>query len=163
MIVMWFADSPLVVAAVLLMAAALIVGIAAVPAARWLRRREARRAVAEFQRRREHLEAKFFELASALGKPRGVRWKVCDWRPEVTFARERQTGMITAFASVNVSFEAVEGGEMEEVAAVGLLRDGCAIFHCQHGIWGTGGRVVFNMNPKEALSRFEPQYEGLDA
>jgi hypothetical protein len=153
---MWI---PLLITAVVLA----VVGLLAVrPLARWMRAREARRAIAQFRQRREFLEAKFFELASTLGKPRGVRWNVCDWQPDVAFGRDRQTGMITAFVSVNVNFEAIEGGDMEEVEHVGLLRDGCAIFHYQHGNWGTGGRVVFNMNPREALVRFEHQYEGVE-
>lgn len=140
-----------------------VVGLLAVrPLARWVRAREARAALAQFRQRREFLEAKFFDLASTLGKPRGVRWKVCDWQPDVAFARDRRTGMITAFVSVNVNFEAIEGGDMEDVEHVGLLRDGCALFHYQNGNWGTGGRVVFNMNPREALLRFEHQYEGVE-
>lgn len=137
--------------------------LSARPLLRWMQDREARRAMAEFRRRREVLEARFFDLAATLGKPRGVRWKQCDWQREVTFARDRQTGLLTAFVSVNVSFEAIAGGDMEEVEHVGLLRDGCAVFHYQHGQWGTGGRVVFNMNPDEALTRFAAQYEGVVA
>lgn len=148
-----------VVAAIVIVVGVLV---CAPPLARWFRRREVVQAVGEFRRRRELLEAKFFELASTLGKPRDVRWTECDWRPDVTFARDRQSGLITAFASVNVSFEAIAGGDMEEVEHVGLLRDGCAIFHYQAGQWGTGGRVVFNMNPAEAIARFAPQYEGVD-
>jgi hypothetical protein len=132
------------------------------PLARWLRAREARRARESFRLRREMLEAKFFDLASRLGKPRGVRWRDCDWQEAVTFARDRRTGLLTAFASVNVSFEAIEGGEMEEVEHVGLLRDGCAVFHYQRGAWGTGGRVLFNMNPHDALARLESQYEAVE-
>ena len=33
----------------------------------------------QFQQQREHLEAKFFELAASSGKPRGLRWKECEW------------------------------------------------------------------------------------
>ena len=139
-----------------------LVVVLARPLAGWVQRREAERAIQEFRLSREMLEAKFFEIASQLGKPRDVRWKQCDWQPEVTFARERESGMITAWVSVNVSFEAIEGGDMEEVEHVGLLRDGCALFHYQHGAWGTGGRVVFNMNPREALERFATQYEGVE-
>lgn len=147
-----------------LLGLAVVGGLLAVrPLARWFQVREVRSAREQFRRRREHLEARFFELASTLGKPRGVRWKVCDWQPEVTFARERGSGLLTAFASVNVSFEAIEGGDMEEVEHVGLLRDGCALFHFQDGTWGTGGRVVFNMNPREAIDRFASQYEVVDA
>jgi hypothetical protein len=144
---------------VLLIAAAL----GARPLARRVRARETRRAIESFRVRREQLEAKFIDLASSLGKPRGVRWKECDWQEAVTFARDRETGLLTAFAGVNVSFEAVEGGDMEEVEHVGLLRDGCAVFHYQAGNWGTGGRVLFNMNPQDALSRLDEQYEAIVA
>jgi hypothetical protein len=136
--------------------------LAAAPISRRLRQREVRQAIDQFRLRREALEAKFLELASRLGKPRDVVWKQCDFQRDVTFARERNTGLITAFTSVNVSFEAVEGGDMEEVEHVGLLRDGCAVFHYQNGAWGTGGRVLFNMNPQDALLRFESQYEAVN-
>lgn len=144
-----------------IVAVLVVVAVGVRPLARRLQQREAARAMAAFRLRREQLEAKFFALASTLGKPRDVRWKQCDWQPDVTFARDRQSGLLTAFVSVNVSFEAVEGGDMEEVEHVGLLRDGCALFHYEHGDWGTGGRVVFNMNPQEALTRFAQQYESL--
>ncbi|MEZ6055682.1 MAG: hypothetical protein R3C01_03165 [Planctomycetaceae bacterium] len=127
-----------------------------------LRRRESERAKGAFRLQREMMEARFFDMAAASGKPRGVRWIQCDWQPSVTFARERATGLITAFASVNVSFEAIEGSDMEEVEHVGLLRDGCALFHYQQGQWGTGGRVLFNMNPDDALTLFADQYAPLD-
>lgn len=129
------------------------------PLARWMNRRGAERAMRLFRQRREVLEAQFLDLASRLGKPRGVRWKQCDWQSDVTFARDRESGLLTAFVGVNVSFEAIEGGDMEEVEHVGLLRDGAAVFHYQAGQWGTGGRVLFNMNPHDAVARFEHQYE----
>ncbi len=145
-----------------LLIVALVVAMAAPAVARRLRRREELRSIEQFRRQREVLELKFYELASRLGKPRGVRWKTCDWQNDVTFARDRSTGLITAFASVNVNFEAIEGGDMEDVEHVGLLRDGCALFHYQNGHWGTGGRVLFNMNPRDALVRFESQYAALN-
>ena len=33
---------------------------------------------------------------------------------------------------------------MEDVAAVGNIRDAAAVFHYQNGNWGTGGRALFN-------------------
>src|SRR5438093_2971529 len=74
-----------------------------------------------FRRQREHLEAEFFQAAAASGKPRGLRWKECDWGEVVEFARDRQAGQLVALASVTISFEAIEGGDMEGVAAVGNL------------------------------------------
>ena len=145
-----------VVAAIVLMLIGLL-ALAPRLAARF-RRREAEQAIAAFLTQRELLEAKFLELAAASGKPRGLLWKQCDWQPSVTYAREIGSGLVTAFTSVIVSFEAIAGSDMEEVEHVGLLRDGCALFHFQRGQWGTGGRVLFNMNPDDALKHFADQY-----
>ena len=132
------------------------------PVRGWMHRRIVKHALETFRLQRELLEARFFTQAQALGKPRGLRWLDCDWQSSVAFARDRQTGLITAFAGVNIRFEAIEGGDMEEVAAVGTIRDAVALFHYQFGQWGTGGRAVFNFNPQEALTRFADQYEAID-
>ncbi len=121
--------------------------------------REVAGGVAQFRLKREQLEAKFFDLAAAGGKPRGLRWLECEWQDPVAFARDVQTGMLTALVAVNIRFEAVEGGDMEDVASVGLIRDAAAVFHYQNGRWGTGGRALFNMNPQDALTRLEGQFE----
>ncbi len=125
----------------------------------WMWRREQARARREFRRQREMLEAKFFDLASRSGKPRDLRWLDCEWLEAVTFARDKQTGLLTAFVAVNIRFEAVEGGDMEGVAAVSNIRDAAAVFHYQQGQWGTGGRALFNMNPADALLRLQGQFE----
>jgi hypothetical protein len=122
-------------------------------------RLETERAMQEFRLQREVLEARFFDMAAQSGKPRGLRWLACDWLDGVAFGRDKQTGMLTAFVSVNIRFEAIEGGDMEGVAAVSNIRDGSALFHYHGGGWGTGGRALFNMNPQDALSRLETQYE----
>jgi hypothetical protein len=129
------------------------------PVGKRLRQREERRARQEFKLQREMLEARFFDMASALGKPRGLRWIDCDWLDAVTYAREKQTGLLTAFVAVNIRFEAVAGGDMEDVAAVSNIRDAAAVFHYYLGTWGTGGRALFNMNPHDALTRLEGQFE----
>ena len=138
-----------------------VVCTAAVPMARRLREREVTASIRLFRQQRERLEAKFVELAQSLGKPRGLRWIDCDWFEDVTFARERRTGLLTAFASINVRFEAIEGGDMEDVAAVGTVRDAVAMFHFQRGTWGTGGKALFNMNPQEAVERLTAQFESI--
>ena len=125
----------------------------------WMLQREFEQARRSFRLQREVLEAKFFELASVSGKPRDLRWLDCDWLEAVTFARDRQSGLLTAFVAVNIRFEAVEGGDMEGVAAVGNIRDAAAVFHYQTGRWGTGGRALFNMNPADALQRLQGQFD----
>jgi len=123
-----------------------------------LRVREEARAMQSFRVQREQLEAKFFDLASTQGKPRGLTWRDCDWQSGVVFARDVQSGLLTALVAVNIRFEAVAGGDMESVEAVGLIRDAAAVFHFRRGRWGTGGKALFNMNPAEALKRLEGQY-----
>ena len=133
--------------------------LGAKPLLNFLRRREAANARRLFKLRRELLEAKFFELASQAGKPRGLVWKECDWQEPVTFARDLESGLLTAFVGVEIHFEAVEGGDMEDVEAVSTIRDAAAVFHYRAGQWGTGGKALFNMNPADALTRLEGQFE----
>ena len=128
-------------------------------------RRAPRLSVPELQRRflqqREHLEAAFFVAAAASGKPRGLRWTNCEWESEVAFARERGTGRLAALVAVTIAFEAVEGGDMEGVEAVGNLRQASAVFFFDAGRWRTTGKAIFNLNPGEAIEHFKGQYERL--
>lgn len=133
------------------------------PLRRWAYRREERQGRELFKLQRETLEAKFFDLVRQLGKPRDLVWIDCDWQPDVTFARDAETGLLTAFVAVNIRFEAVEGGDMEGVEAVGLIRDAAAVFHFKDGAWGTGGRALFNMNPADAVTRLKDQYIPLES
>ncbi len=133
--------------------------LAAPGLARRFRRRQEVSAVDLFRMQREQLEAKFFDLARGRGIPRDLRWVECDWLPEVTWGRAIEDGMLTAFVGVNIRFEAIEGGDIEDVEAVGLVRDAAAIFHFQDGRWGTGGRAMFNMDPVDAIDRLSGQYE----
>ena len=112
-----------------------------------------------FRLQREQLEAQFFRRAGSLGKPRGLRWLECDWLDSVTFGRDVNSGMLTAFVAVNIRFEAIEGGDMEGVEAVGNLRNASAVFFLQGGQWQTAGRAVFNLNPAEAVEHFKGSYE----
>jgi hypothetical protein len=133
------------------------------PLLKSLQKREADTAIRNFRTQREQLEAKFFDIASRLGKPRDLRWLDCDWLDRVTFGREVDSGLLTAFVAVEIRFEAVEGGDMEEVEAVGTVRDAAALFHYKDGSWGTGGRALFNMNPADALERLNDQYDPIEA
>ena len=105
-----------------------------------------------FERERQNLQQDFFQRASATGKPRGLRWKNCDWLSTYVLVRDESSELLTLFCGVNISFEAVEGGDMEGVQAVGMIRDGSAVFHAQDGRWGTGGKVLFNVDPKTAAT-----------
>ena len=113
----------------------------------------------EFRRQREQLEAHFLRLAGESGKPRGLRWVDCDFQNEVTYARDRASGELSALVGVTISFEAIEGGGMEEVEAVGNLRAATAVFQYADGRWATQGRAIFNLNPLEAIQYYQSKLE----
>jgi hypothetical protein len=107
-----------------------------------------------FRKQREWLEAKFVEAASTSGRPRGLRWVDCDFENDITYARDRTTGGLSALVGVTIRFEAIEGGSMEHVEAVGNLRYATAVFRHADGRWTTDGRTIFNLNPAEAIEHF---------
>lgn len=116
-----------------------------------------------FETQRKELQKRFFAMASASGKPRGLRWKECVWEDWVEFVRHRKTGELAALVSLTIHFEAVEGSDMEGLPAVGLPRNASAVFFFHHGRWDTLGKVVFNHNPDEAVEHFREQYERFSA
>jgi hypothetical protein len=123
------------------------------------RKIQVERALELFKLQRELLLAKFFSAASATGKPRGLRWKECQWDGEVELARDKRSGQIAALAPVTIEFEAIEGSDMGGLPAVGNLRNASAVFFFHRGQWQTVGKAVFNMNPNEAIQHFKNQYE----
>ena len=133
----------------------------------WLARRLNRRSSIKtlqdardlFHLRREWLEAEFLTIASRSGKPRGLAWSDCEFQDEVAFARERNTGNLRALVGVTVSFEAIEGGGMEDNPNVGNLREATAVFRLDGTRWMTDGRTLFNLNPEEAILHFHKELE----
>ncbi len=117
------------------------------------------RARAQFQHERPRLETLFLWTAGQSGKPRGLHWKGCQWSELVAWVRDKETGQLLALVGVTISFEAIEGGDMEGVEAVGNLRNASAVFFFQDGQWQTAGRAIFNLNPDEALAHFQSGYE----
>lgn len=146
-----------VVAAILV--AALVLLLARQPLRAWGREVQLERARELFALQRERLEAKFFDAAATSGKPRGLRWKNIEWEKEVAFVRDRESGLLVALLSITIQFEAVEGGDMEGLEAVGNLRNATAVFLFQRGQWNTQGRTIYNLNPGEAIERLGVQYE----
>ena len=117
------------------------------------------RALRDFHRQRERLEAKFIEKAAASGKPRGLRWIDVDFDDDVTYARDRRRGGLKALVAVDVQFEAVEGGGMEHVEAVPDVRSATAEFLHDGERWHTHGRVYFNLAPRATVKYFESDLE----
>jgi hypothetical protein len=109
------------------------------------------RAQRDFHRQREPLEAKFFELAAISGKPRGLRWVDIEFDDDVVYARDRKSRRLKALVAIEVQFEAVEGGGMEEVEAVSRIRAATSEFIHDGDRWTTQGKVYFNLAPSATV------------
>ena len=116
----------------------------------------------QFRQQREWLEARFFTIASESGRPRGLAWKDCDFEDEVAFAREKASGELRALVAVNISFEAIEGGGMEDNPNVGRIRAATAVFLHRNGQWETDGRAIMNLDPEGAIKHFHQELETVD-
>lgn len=113
------------------------------------------RAIQQFDQDRGNLAKQFLAVAAATGKPRGLRWKSVDLSGRPVFATDLANGELVALIAATISFEAIEGGDMEDVEAVGNLRSATAVFVAHNGDWTTDGRVIFNLEPAEAMQRFQ--------
>lgn len=149
----------IIIAVAVLVAAAVAAGLLWRPMRAAMRETQFKRAKRDFHQQRERLEARFVDLASSSGKPRGLRWVDCDFDNDVSYARERKSGELSAFVGVTIAFEAIEGGMMEGVEAVSNLRAATAVFRHQRGAWRTDGRVMFNLNPTEAIAFYQDHLE----
>ena len=117
------------------------------------------KAVLQYSEDRKSLEQSFFQAAAASGKPRGLKWKECNFHEKLLLTRDRSTGTFYGLTGVTVSFEAIAGGDMEDVEEVGDLRCATAVFVYRDGHWTTDGRVIFNLEPHEALQRYRDSLE----
>ncbi|MCA9120159.1 MAG: hypothetical protein H6822_23895 [Planctomycetaceae bacterium] len=130
--------------------------------ARYQQANSLQRARETFQIRREWLEADFVTRAESSGKPRGLRWMHCDFDDNVCFARDRRTGRYRALVGVTISFEAIEGGGMEDVEAVSNLRAATVVFRLDGPEWNADGRALFNLNPTEAIEHYHNDLETVE-
>jgi hypothetical protein len=115
-----------------------------------------------FHLRREWLEANFLTIAAHSGKPRGLAWVDCEFDDPVSFARDRRTGRLRALVGVTISFEAIEGGGLEDNPNVGNRRAATAIFFLDGDAWSTTGRAIFNLNPLQAIEHYGQELEHVE-
>jgi hypothetical protein len=115
-----------------------------------------------FRRRREWLEAEFLSLASVTGRPRDLVWSNCEFANDVAFARDRGTGQLRALVGITLRLDG-PGGELFPVSStVKAARVGTAVFHFDGQRWSSDGRAIFNLNPREAISRLRHEIELVD-
>ena len=117
------------------------------------------RAQRDFHRQRERLEAKFIEQAASRGKPRGLRWADVDFDDDVIYARDRRTKRLKALVAIEVQFEAVAGGGMEEVENVAMAKAATAEFQFDGTRWVTDGKYYFNLAPAATVKYLANEME----
>ncbi|WP_146117639.1 MULTISPECIES: hypothetical protein [Pirellulaceae] len=115
-----------------------------------------------FRLRREWLETEFMKAAASSGKPRGLRWVDCEFDDDVHFAFDEEIGLLRAFISITVQFEAIQGGDMEDVEAVGVLRAATGFFEYNGVRWIACPRVIFNLSPNQAIQHFHHRSLSID-
>jgi hypothetical protein len=121
-------------------------------------------AILRFEELRQALEDLFLQQAAATGKPRGLRWMACELQGDPLFAVDPKQDTLFALVTTTIRFEAIEGGDMEEVEAVGNLRSATAVFVYHNDQWTTDGRAVFNLGRMETCKRFQlVAREGIEA
>jgi len=113
----------------------------------------------DFHRQREQLEAKFIDRAAASGKPRGLVWTNVAFDDDVIYVRDRKHRCLKALVAIEVSFEAVDGGGMEDVEAVSNVRAATAEFLYDGTRWCTAGRVYFNLAPSATVKYLSADLE----
>lgn len=113
----------------------------------------------EFHRQRERLEAKFVQLGMVGTRPDGPRWTDCDFDNDVTYARNRLTGELSAFVAVTIEMDAGDEGSPGTADAVSNLRAATAVFRLDREHWETDGRAIFNLSPAEAIRFYHRDLE----
>lgn len=123
----------------------------------WYRRLS--RATAALENNWAMLEEEFLHSAAATGKPRGLIWKKSKFHDSATLVRDRATADLYALVGITIAFEATVGGGMEEVAAVSNLRCATALLEWRNNRWSTAGRVLFNLEPRDAIDHYAKHLE----
>jgi hypothetical protein len=141
----------------------LVVGglVLVVLVARWVwhlgRAVQVERARELFRLQHERFEQMLLTAASETGKPRGLSWVGCEIVGDAVLARDTATRRIVALVPVVIRFEPVPGSEMEDAPMAREPRRATAVFRFVRGHWQTDGRVVFNLDPRQAAAHYGPQ------
>jgi hypothetical protein len=105
------------------------------------------------------LQQRFFSIVSQSGKPKGLTWKSCNFDETTIWAIEKQSANLHALLATVIHFDAIPGGPMEDVEAVGNARIATAIFFYNGESWDTRGDILFNLEPHEVLTRHCDDYD----
>jgi hypothetical protein len=127
-------------------------------------RRERRRAViadaiADFHLQREHLEARFLELAAGRGQPAGWAWRDGEFEDDFVLACKRGSGSLRALVQATVFLEKAVHSPAEAGRGETKVQLATAVFVLNGDRWTTEGRTVLDLDPEETIERFSEELE----
>ncbi|MEZ6047520.1 MAG: hypothetical protein R3C11_18460 [Planctomycetaceae bacterium] len=128
-----------------------------------LTRREEQLAIRKFGYQREVLEAKFSELAVSQNTPHDFEHVECDWKSDVSFARDRMTGSVSALVSVDIMLTPHESELHANSPRIGIRKPAVAVFFYQEGAWSTRGLALFNQTPAAAVEHRPHHFQEIQA
>lgn len=117
------------------------------------------RAVDSFRMQREHVEAKFLDLARWIGNVPAVCRIEYEWQRNATFARDLETDLITAFVAIGVRFVEVRPGKHGDFVQINSQCDATALFHYRDGWWETSDCGFLHVDPVRAVIRLQDHFE----
>ena len=104
----------------------------------------------QYRRHREALLARFLDALQQSGQPEGLRWKSIVPSGDATVVE--QADDLTFLQPVEVKFDAIVGGGMEDAPALASVRAAIAMLHWSDGSWTTG-RCLFNIDVDEVAAK----------
>jgi len=123
--------------------------------------REARLAEAcrDFHLQRERLEVKFMILGMVEDRGAEDRWSDCRFDDDVAYARNRDSGELSALVAVTLHLDEPFDPLMIENELGDSSCEATAVFRFDGRHWDTEGRAIFNLTPTEAIHFFERDLE----
>lgn len=121
--------------------------------------REARFAVArrDFHHQRERLEAKFVTLGHV--NVSGPHWRDCEFDDDVSYARSRTSGQLSALVSVSIEMDDPEDFSFLSDDLPQEFQNATAVFHFNGDHWDTQGKAIFNLTPTQAIHLYHSDLE----
>ena len=116
---------------------------------RWVHR-SARR---QFERHRPLLIQRLAEVSARRDQPEGLQLRELAAAGPTRFAVD-PAGMLTAAQPVEITFDAVADGGMEDAPGLATVKSAVALFHLLDGHWAVG-RCLYNVDADEVVRTIE--------
>lgn len=106
----------------------------------------------------QRLEEMVLRQGIASGKPRGLKWRRCQFQGEPLWLHEEEKGQVAVLVPLVVEFEPQGEPEDWEGHPMNDPRRGVVLFFLRRGEWESAGRVLFNLTPQQAAEQLGPPW-----